>query len=64
MLLPADVDLVPEERGRKRNSVWSGGPADDTMVLILLTEVVAFYVRLTAVDIWGFGLEFVSKSNL
>ncbi len=33
------------------------------MVLTLLTEIVALHVGLTAVDVWGFGLKFVSRST-
>ncbi len=64
MLLPAEVDLVPEERSRKRNSVWPSGPAGGEMVLTLLAEFVAFYMGPIAVDVQGLGLEFVSKSTL
>ncbi len=63
MLLLAEIDLVPEERGRKRNLVWPGGSAGGKMVLILLAEVVAFYMGPTAVDVRGLGLEFVSRSS-
>ena len=34
------------------------------MVFILLAKVVTFYVGFTVVDVWGLGLEFVSKSIL
>ncbi len=64
MLLPAEVDLVPEEGGRKRNSVWPGGPAGGKIVLTLLTEVIAFYVGPTAVNVQGLGLELVSRPIL
>ncbi len=63
MLLSAEVDLVLEEEGRKRNSVWSGGSTGGKMVLTLLAEVVAFHVGSTAVDVQGLGLEFVSRST-
>ncbi len=63
MLLPAEVDLVSEEGDRKRNSVWPGGPAGGKMVLTLLTEVIAFHMGSTAVDVQGLGLEFVSRST-
>ncbi len=63
MLLPAEVDSVPEERGRKRNSVWPGGSAGGKMVLTLLEEVITFHVGSTAVDVRGFGLELVSGST-
>ncbi len=64
MLLPAEVDLVPEERGRKRNSVWPGGSAGGKMVLTLLAEVITFHVGPTAIDVRGHGFEFVSGSTL
>ncbi len=63
MLLPAKVDLVPEEGGRKRNSIWPSGSAGGKMVLTLLAEVVAFHVGPTAVDVRGLGLEYVSRST-
>ncbi len=63
MLLLAEVDSVPEEGGRKRNSVWPGGPAGGKMVLTLLAEVVAFHIGPTAVDVRGLGLEFVFRST-
>ncbi len=33
------------------------------MVLILLVEVITFYMGPTTVDVRGFGLEFVSRSS-
>ncbi len=33
------------------------------MVLKLLTEVIAFHVGPTAADVWGLGLELVSRST-
>ncbi len=64
MLLPAEVDLIPEKEGRKQNSVGPGGSAGSKMVLTLLAEVVTFHVGPTAVDVWGFGIELVSRSSL
>ncbi len=64
MLLPAEVDSIPEKRGRKQNSVWSDGSAGGKMVLTLLADVVAFHVGATVVDVRGLGLEFVSRSSL
>ncbi len=64
MLLPAEVDLIPEKEGSKRNSVWLGGSAGGNMLLTLLAEVVAFHVGPTAIDIRGLGLELVSRSAL
>ncbi len=64
MLLPAEVDSVPEEEGCKRDSVWPGGPAGGKMVLTLLTEVIAFHVGPTAVDVRGLVVELVSSSTL
>ncbi len=51
MLLQAKVDFVPEEGGRKRNSVWPDSLACGNIVLTLLAKVVAFHVRPTAVDV-------------
>ncbi len=64
MLLPAEVDLVLEEGGCKRNAVWPGGSAGGKVILTLLAEVVTFHVRPTAVDVRGLGLELVSRSTL
>ncbi len=63
MLLPAEVDSVPEEGGRKQNLVWPGGPVSGKMVFTLLAKVVAFYVGPIAIDVMGLGLEFVSRST-
>ncbi len=63
MLLLAEVDLVPEERGCKRNLVWPNGSAGSKMVLTLLAEVVAFHVGPIAVDVQGLGLKFVPRST-
>ncbi len=64
MLLLAEVDSVSEKRGRKRNSVGPGSSASGKMVFTLLVEVITFYVEPTAVDVWGLGLELVSRSTL
>ncbi len=58
-----ELDLIPKKRGRKRNLVGSGGSVGDKMLLTLVAEVVAFHVSPTAVDIWGLGLELVSRST-
>ncbi len=63
MLLPAEVDSVSEEKGRKQTSVWLGRPAGGKMVLTLLTEVIAFHVGPTAINVRGLGLELVSRST-
>ncbi len=64
MLLPAEVDSISEKGSRKPNSVGPGGSADGKMVLILLAEVITFYVGPTAVGVWGLSLELVSRSTL
>ncbi len=51
MLLPAEIDLIPQERGCKQNSVWLGDSASDKIVLTLLTEIVALYMGFTTVDV-------------
>ncbi len=64
MLLSAEVDLVPEKRGRKRNLVGPGSSVGGKIVLILLAEVITFHVGPTVVDVRGLGLELVSRSTL
>ncbi len=64
MLLPAEVDSIPEKRGRKRNSVASGSFIGGKIVLILLAEVITFHVGPTAVDVQGLGPELISRSTL
>ncbi len=51
MLLPAEVVLIPQKRGCKRNPVWPSGSAGGKMVLTLLIEIVTPHVGPTAVDI-------------
>ena len=63
MLLPTEIDAIPQKRDCKRNSVWLGGSADGKMVFALLTKVITFYVKPITVDVRGFGLEFVSRST-
>ncbi len=64
MILPAEVDLIPQEKGCEQNFVWPGGSAGGKMVLTLLTEIVILYVGPTAVNVRGHGLELVSRSTL
>ncbi len=61
MLLLAEVDLILKKGGYKRNLVWSGSFSNGKVVLILLAKVVVLHVESTAVDVWGLGLEFVSR---
>ena len=56
VLLPAETDLVPKERRSKKNLSRSCNFSDSKIVLILLTEVLAVYVGLFAVHVWGTGL--------
>ncbi len=51
MLLPAEVDSIPQKRGCKWNLVWPDGSAGGKMVLTLLTEIVSLHVEPIAVDI-------------
>ncbi len=64
MLLPAEVDSVPEKGGRKRNLVGPGSSAGDKMVLTLLAEVITFHVGPIAVDVRDLGLKLISRSTL
>ncbi len=43
--------------------VWQNRSAGNKMIFILLTEILALYVGPIAVDVWGLGFEFVSRST-
>ena len=63
MLLPTKVDAVPQKKGCKQNSVQLDGSAGSKIVFVVLTKIITFHVRSTMVDVWGLGLEFVSRST-
>ena len=63
MLLPIKVDLILKKEGYKQNLVWPGDFCNGKVIFILLTKVIALYVGSIAVDVWGLGLEFVSKRS-
>ena len=63
MLLPVEVDLTPKKKSCKRNLVRPGGSNGSKVDFTLLAKVIALYVRLIAVDIQGFDLEFVFKKS-
>ena len=49
VLLPAEANLIPQEKPGKRNPGRSYGSSGSKIVLILLTEVIAVHVRLSAI---------------
>ena len=49
--MPAKADPITKEGGRKRGAVRASGAGGGKMILTLLTEVVALYVRLTIVEV-------------
>ena len=57
VLLPAETNLVPEERRGKGNPGKPRGSYDNKVVLILLTEVVTVHVKLFVVYVRGMGLQ-------
>ncbi len=59
MLLLVEFDLILKKKNSKRNLVWPSGSSSSKMVLTLLIEIVAIYMRSTAVDVRGFGFELV-----
>ncbi len=63
MLLSAEVDLIPQKKGYKRNLVWPGDSKGGKMILTLLTKIVALYVGPITIDVWGLGIELVSRST-
>ena len=56
ILLPAETDPVPKEGCGKRNLGRPRSSGGSKIVLTLLTEVVAVYVGLSAIYVWGAGL--------
>ena len=57
VLLPAEADLIPQERLGKENPGRSYSSSSSKIVLLLLTEVVAVHVRFSAVYVRGTGLQ-------
>ena len=51
VLLPTEVDTVPKEGCCKGNAVGAFGSGGGKVILTLLTEVIAFYVGLTTIDV-------------
>ena len=61
MQLPAETDPVSEKGCGKRNSGRPHSSSGSIVILILLTEVLAVYVRLSAIYVWGMGLQFIPE---
>ena len=59
VLLSTEVDAVMQKRCCKVNMVEVFGPSNSKMILTLLTKVIIFYVRLTTIDVRGFGLQWL-----
>ena len=59
VLLPTEVDTVPKEGYCKRNAVGAFGSGGGKVILTLLTEVIAFYVGLTMIDVRWSGLQWL-----
>lgn len=53
VLLPAKDGLVPKKEHSKKNLVRIFGSSSDKVILILLTEVIAFHIGFTAIYVWG-----------
>ena len=51
VLLPTEVDAVPKEGCCKRNAVGTFGSGGGKVILTLLTEVIAFHVGLTTINV-------------
>ena len=51
VLLPTEVDTVPKEACCKENAVGVFGSGGSKVILTLLTEVIAFHVGLTTIDV-------------
>ena len=57
VLLPAKVDPILEERGRKRNTLGPRSTGHVKMVLALLTEIIALYIQVSIIQVGVMGLE-------
>ena len=57
VLLPAEADLVPKKGRSKKNLGRPHSSSSSKIVLTLLTEVVAVYMRLPAIYVRGAGLQ-------
>ena len=64
MLLPIEIDSIPQKKGCKRNFVWVSGSAGGKIVFTLLAEVVRLHVEPIAVEVRSLSLELVSQSTL
>ena len=51
ILLPTKVDAVPKEGCCKGNAVGAFSSGGGKVILTLLTEVIAFHVGLTTIDV-------------
>lgn len=51
VLMPAEADPIAKKRSRKWGTIKASGTSSSEIILTLLTEVVAFYVRLTIVKV-------------
>ena len=51
VLVPTKADLTMKEQSCKRGMVGAGGAGGSEMILALLTEVVAFHMRLSIIEI-------------
>ena len=61
ILLPAEIDLVSEERHSKKNSSRHCSSSGSKVVLTLVTKVIAVYVELSAIYVYGMGFQLISE---
>ncbi len=57
-----EVNSISQKGGCKQNLIWPSDSSGGKVVLTLLVEIVALHVEPITVDVWGFGLKFVSRS--
>ena len=56
VLLPAEVDLIPEKRGYEGNKLGAHGTSTVKKILALLTKVVILYIRAPIIQVEISGL--------
>ncbi len=56
-MLLLKIDIISKKKNHKQSLVCLGSFSDDKLMLILLTEVVTFHIRLTIINIKKLGLK-------
>ncbi len=61
MLMLVEVDLISKKQSYKQNLIWPNSSNGGKIVLVLLIEIITFYIGPTAIDVRGHGFEFILR---